>query len=154
MLVDDEEPAGDELKHLLAGYPAWAVCGEADGGRAALEMAASLQPDVTFLDIQMRGLSGCEVARRMLALPCPPLIVFVTAYDRYAVEAFELGAVDYLLKPFGAERLAQTIARLQVFLQNPPLRQAALRRTGKLLDSPAAWGGWTGRGAGSVPARR
>jgi two-component system LytT family response regulator/two-component system response regulator LytT len=145
LLVDDEEPARDELKHLLAGYPAWAVCGEADGGRAALEMAASLRPDVTFLDIQMRGLSGCEVARRMLALPCPPLIVFVTAYDRYAVEAFELGAVDYLLKPFGAERLAQTMARLQFLLANPLLRRSALERTAEalehLLDYDAKTGG-------------
>lgn len=134
LLVDDEEPARDELKHLLSGYPAWTVCGEADGGRAALEMAASRQPDAVFLDIQMRGLSGCEVARRMLALPCPPLIVFVTAYDRYAVEAFELGAVDYLLKPFGAERLAQTMARLQFLLVNPLLRRSALERTAEALE--------------------
>lgn len=134
LLVDDEEPARDELKHLLRAYPACTVCGEADSGRAALEMAVSRQPDVAFLDIHMRGLPGCEVARRMLALPRPPLIVFVTAYDRYAVEAFELGAVDYLLKPLGAERLAKTVARLQSLAGNPFLWQSAVRQVASLLD--------------------
>ncbi|MEW5898786.1 MAG: LytTR family DNA-binding domain-containing protein [Bacillota bacterium] len=134
LLVDDEEPARDELKHLLRAYPACVVCGEAGSGRTALEMAVCLQPDVVFLDIHMRGLTGCEAARRMLALPRPPLIVFVTAYDRYAVEAFELGAVDYLLKPFGAERLAQTMARLQSMLGNPLWRQLAVRQTAGVFD--------------------
>lgn len=135
LLVDDEKPARDELRHLLAAYPAWTVCGEAEGGRAALELAASQRPDAVFLDIHMRDLSGCEVARELLTLPCPPLIVFVTAYDRYAVEAFELGAADYLLKPFGADRLAKTLSRLDVLLANPLLRRDALRKAAEALDA-------------------
>jgi len=96
---------------MLAAYPDVEVVGEAANGVQAMEMAAALRPDVILLDIQMPGSSGLDVAA---CLPKPrPHVVFCTAYDQYAVEAFELHAVDYLLKPVGRARLAQALDRIR-----------------------------------------
>ncbi|WP_084327090.1 LytR/AlgR family response regulator transcription factor [Desulfofundulus thermocisternus] len=112
VVVDDEPLARDELKYLLSNYPECRVTGEAEDAQEAIKLVRETQPDVVFLDIQMRGMSGYEAARHMLSFPHPPLVVFATAYDEYAVRAFELGAVDYLLKPFEEERLSKTIKRI------------------------------------------
>jgi two-component system LytT family response regulator len=110
LLVEDEPIARRHLRELLAEFE-WMTCiGEAENGRTALEMIDALRPDLVFLDIELPELSGLEVLRRMAH---DPAIVITTAYDRYAVAAFELEAVDYLLKPFGAERLRKTAERLQ-----------------------------------------
>jgi len=105
-------------------WPDLTICGEAKNGKETFQMVESLHPDVAFLDIKMPGLSGMEVAKR-IAGHCR--IVFVTAFDQYAVEAFEREAVDYLLKPVSKERLIQTIQRLKKQLDSstePPARLA------------------------------
>lgn len=111
VIVDDEAPARRKLQHLLGREPGVRIVGEASNGEEALEVIASTQPDLVFLDIQMAGLDGLEVARR-LSRENSPRIVFVTAHDEHAVEAFELCALDYLLKPFSAARLHQTLERI------------------------------------------
>jgi sigma-B regulation protein RsbU (phosphoserine phosphatase) len=109
LIVDDEAPARDRLRRLLSPGDV-TVVGEAENGAEAIARIAALQPDLVFLDIQMPALSGLEVAAR---LPAPrPRIVFCTAYDRFAVEAFELHAVDYLLKPVHRDRLMTAVNRI------------------------------------------
>lgn len=111
LLVDDEEPARDRLRRLLAEVADVEIAGEAGDGERAMEEIARLAPDVVFLDIQMPGCTGMEVAA---SLPSPrPHIVFCTAFDQYAVDAFELSAVDYLLKPVNRARLAQALDRVR-----------------------------------------
>lgn len=111
LIVDDEAPARDRLHRLLAQEPDVAWVGHARDGIEALAQVESGKPDVVFLDVQMPELSGIEVAA---SLPSPaPLIVFATAYDEYAVSAFDANAVDYLLKPFDRERLQRTLARVR-----------------------------------------
>jgi two-component system response regulator AlgR len=111
LLADDEPPARARLQRLLAELPEVDVLAECGAGDEALRLAGELKPDVVLLDIRMPGMSGLEAARHMALLPTPPAIVFTTAYDQYAVEAFEAEAVDYLLKPIRAERLAAALQR-------------------------------------------
>src|SRR5258706_13323444 len=99
VLVDDEQLARDELGYLLGQVGGVEVIGQAGNGVEALTTIERLQPDVVFLDVQMPGLTGFEVARRLLGGRGGSEIVFVTAYDQHAIEAFEVNAVDYLLKP-------------------------------------------------------
>src|SRR3954471_11116844 len=104
VLVDDELPARDELGFLLGQLGGVDVIGQAGDGIEALSTIDRLRPDVVFLDVQMPGLSGFQVARRMVDRELPIHIVFVTAYDQHAIEAFEVNAVDYLLKPIDPTR--------------------------------------------------
>jgi two-component system LytT family response regulator len=123
LIVDDEAPTRVRLRQLLAAHPDVEVTGEAATGVEAMEMAAQLHPDVILLDIQMPGSSGLDVAA---CLPKPrPHVVFCTAFDQYAVEAFELHAVDYLLKPVGRARLAQSLDRIRA-LPGPTAQDDAL----------------------------
>jgi two-component system LytT family response regulator len=109
LLADDEQPARDRLRQLLAGESDLEIVGEAEDGVQAVERVAALSPDLILLDIQMPGFSGLEVAA---SLPRPrPAIIFCTAYEQYAVDAFELNAVDYLLKPVNRARLHAAIER-------------------------------------------
>jgi len=110
VLVDDEQLARDELGYLLGQLGGVDIIGEAGNGVEALDTIERLHPDVVFLDVQMPGLTGFEVARRMLD-GRPAHIIFVTAYDQHAIEAFEVNAVDYLLKPVDAARLEQSLER-------------------------------------------
>jgi DNA-binding LytR/AlgR family response regulator len=118
LIADDEEQL---RKYLIARlsevWPELVICGEAGNGREALELIEKHRPEILFLDIRMPGLSGMEVARK-IAGACR--VVFVTAYDEYAVEAFEKGAVDYLLKPVNRERLEKTVRRLKKQIADPP----------------------------------
>lgn len=110
-VVDDEEYARERLRQLLSAAPDVEIAGEAANGEQALAGIAGLRPDLVLLDIQMPGASGLEVAA---CLPRPrPKIIFCTAFDQYAVDAFELHAVDYLLKPVNRVRLFQAIERLR-----------------------------------------
>jgi len=111
LLVDDEEPARNRLRRLLAEVADVEIVGEAGDGERAMEEIARLTPDVVFLDIQMPGCTGMEVAAS-LANPRPH-IIFCTAFDQFAVDAFELSAVDYLLKPVNRARLAQALDRVR-----------------------------------------
>jgi DNA-binding LytR/AlgR family response regulator len=118
VVADDERLLREQLKSRLAQvWPDLEISGEARDGQEAIDRAEELRPDVMFLDIRMPGLTGIEAAREIVTLPSwRGEIVFVTAYDEYAVAAFEHGAIDYLLKPVEAERLAQTVQRLQARL--------------------------------------
>lgn len=113
LIVDDESPARDELNYLLSLESDVKVVGEADSGTAAIAMAAQLKPSVIFLDVQMRGMNGLETAVVLRTILSEAVIVFATAYDEYAVRAFEVGAVDYLLKPFESHRIHTTVERLK-----------------------------------------
>lgn len=111
LVVDDEAPARARLKELLAGIPGCQVAGEAANGREALQLWESRQPDVLLLDIRMPVMDGLEAARHLAALDNPPAVIFTTAYDEFAVDAFDTHAVAYLLKPVRQERLADALER-------------------------------------------
>ena len=111
VLVDDEQLARDELGFLLGQLGGVAVVGQAGDGVEALTTIDRLRPDVVFLDVQMPGLTGFEVARRLRDVHVPSHIIFVTAYDQHAIEAFEVNAVDYLLKPVDPARLDVAVKR-------------------------------------------
>lgn len=108
LLVDDEEPARALLREILSAVPGVAIVGEAGDGFEAVRVAAEEKPDVAFLDIEMPKLSGFEVAE---LLPPEVAVVFVTAYDKYALRAFEIHAVDYVLKPYRSDRLREAFER-------------------------------------------
>jgi two-component system LytT family response regulator len=139
LIVDDESPARERLKRLLADIEGVELIGEAESGIQAVEMIERERPDLVLLDIQMPGLDGFEVIE---ALEDPPPVIFVTAYDEYAIRAFEVNALDYLLKPFSRERLAKAIRRAQETLAEE--RDFAVR-LGPLLESLAAQGQYLAR---------
>jgi len=133
LIADDEEPMRDMLrKRLQDCWPALSIVAEAANGVEAVALAGQLRPDIVFLDIRMPGISGIEAAR-LLFNRCH--IVFVTAYDQYAIEAFEQGALDYLLKPVGGERLTTTVARLKSRVGRQP--DDIERQLGRLLAGGA-----------------
>ena len=111
LLIDDEQPARERLKQLLSAHPDVEVVGEAGDGVEAVERIAELTPDLILLDIQMPGASGLDVAAS-LGQP-RPAVIFCTAFDQYAVDAFELSALDYLLKPVNRARLAAALERVR-----------------------------------------
>jgi two-component system response regulator AlgR len=125
LIVDDELPARERLQRLVAELPGCAVAGVCSNGTDALSLVAKLKPAVVLLDIRMPGMTGIEVARHLGALEHPPAIVFTTAYDEYALEAFESQAVGYLLKPVRSERLAQALKQASRLLA-PQLRGLGL----------------------------
>ena len=109
LIVDDELPARERLQRLVEELPGCSVAAVCSNGADALPLVGRLKPAVVLLDIRMPGMTGIEVARHLSALEDPPAIVFTTAYDEYALEAFESQAVGYLLKPVRSERLAQAL---------------------------------------------
>jgi len=111
LIVDDEALARSRIKHLIEGMSDWEVVGEAGNGRDALDTFAKTGADVVLLDIRMPGMDGLSAARQLAELDRPPAVIFTTAYDRFAMEAFEVQGVDYLLKPIRAERLRQSLER-------------------------------------------
>jgi DNA-binding LytR/AlgR family response regulator len=126
MVVDDEQPARDELCYQLGRLDDVEMVAQAGNGLEALAAADRHEPDLVFLDIQMPGLNGFEVARRLLEYPKPtPVLVFVTAFDEHAIEAFEVNAVDYLLKPVDAGRLSQAIDRARLRMRAVHAESAA-----------------------------
>ena len=119
VIADDERLMREQLRARLAQtWPELQIVAEARNGREAVDLVAAHKPEVVFLDIRMPGLTGIEAAREIAQLPrgadaCLPEVVFITAYDEYAVQAFEQGAVDYVLKPAERERLQRTVDRLR-----------------------------------------
>ena len=111
LIVDDEAPARDRLRQLLEDSGEHEVAGEAGNGEEALHVAAAVNPDVVLLDIRMPGLDGIETAHHLNRSDPPPAIVFTTAYDEYAIDAFEANAIGYVLKPIRRERLEQALAQ-------------------------------------------
>jgi len=112
LIADDEQLARSRLKDLLVemGYE---VAAEAENGESALAQCSDLHPDIALLDIQMPGMTGLDVAKALGTMSAPPLVIFTTAFDHYAVPAFDVHAVDYLLKPVRKERLQQALVKAQ-----------------------------------------
>ncbi|HEY1480519.1 MAG TPA: response regulator [Gaiellales bacterium] len=124
LIVDDEAPARAELRYLLERADGVEVVGEAASVREALALATRLDYDVVFCDISMPELTGIDAARELAAWPRRPLVVFVTAHQDYAVQAFSVDGFDYLLKPVSEERLARTVARLHAARRGQPSRSS------------------------------
>lgn len=138
LIVDDEALARRGLKLRLAPLDGIEVAGEAVNGRQAVEMIRSLKPDLVFLDIQMPGMTGFDVIRELRTEPLPA-VIFVTAYDEYAIEAFEVNAVDYLLKPIDEKRLALALSKVRDQLgrkQAQSRQDLLLRLLGELTGEP------------------
>ncbi|MDX1402885.1 MAG: LytTR family DNA-binding domain-containing protein [Woeseiaceae bacterium] len=132
LIVDDEAPARDRLRQLLQEDGTHVVIGEAENGKRAIELAAELQPDVVVLDIRMPGLNGIETAHHLNTFEKPPAVIFATAYDEYAIEAFEASAIGYVLKPVRRRRLNQAL-------------QLAQRLSSSVLGTVAESSGISGR---------
>lgn len=122
LIVDDEKPARDRLRQLIDDFGDHDVVGEAANGQQAIELAGSLRPDVVLLDIRMPGVDGIETAHHLNAMASPPAVVFTTAYNEYAIDAFEARAIGYVLKPVRRERLERAL-------------EHAARISGKLLNA-------------------
>lgn len=119
LIVDDEAPARSELRFLLGQAGAVEVVGEAGSAAEALQLIAAIEYDIVFLDIEMPGLSGLDLAKALAATNRSPAVIFVTAYSEHALAAFEVAATDYLVKPVGLERLRQALARATNTLGGP-----------------------------------
>jgi two-component system response regulator LytT len=129
MVVDDEQLAREELCFLLERSGGVEIVAQATDGVEALRLCGQLAPDLVFLDVQMPGLTGFEVARRLIDAEMLPALIFVTAFDQYAIEAFTVNAVDYLLKPVDPDRLEQALERVR--------RRVASEQAAKAPLSPA-----------------
>lgn len=134
VIADDERPARSFLASLLRGFEEVELVGEATNGPEALALIEKTRPDLALLDLQMPELDGLGVVR-LIDKACAPLIAFVTAYDEYAVEAFEVHAIDYLLKPVERGRLHETIRRAQDRLERRDLREAEAERLMKAASA-------------------
>lgn len=132
MLADDEAPARRKLARFLAEHDDVRIVAEASNGIDALDLIAMTAPDLLFLDINMPDLDGIGVAETLARNERPPAIVFVTAFDQYAVKAFETNALDYLLKPYDRERFERTLARARASLDARPEAALLARTLGEL----------------------
>lgn len=132
LIADDEGPARSKMKRLLGKFEDLEVIHAAENGLEALEQIDKLKPDIVFLDIEMPGLNGIEVAAQMQEKDMPYL-VFATAYNEHAIKAFELNAIDYLLKPFNEERLASTLEKIR---ENMDRDRAGQKKAVEELDRP------------------
>jgi two-component system, LytTR family, response regulator LytT len=135
LIVDDEQLAREELCYQLAELGGIDVVAQVGNGPEALEAVHRYAPDVVFLDVQMPGLTGFEVARRLIDREPPVSIVFVTAYDQHAIEAFEVNAVDYLLKPVEADRLDRAVQRVRRRLTSVRPLNDQLQRIVQLVEA-------------------
>jgi DNA-binding LytR/AlgR family response regulator len=149
VVAEDEQLFRDALLELLRQeWPDLAIAAACEDGAAALEAIGEHKPDIAFLDIRMPGLTGLDVAAAASEVSPATQVVFVTAYDQYAIQAFERGAADYLLKPIVRERLVATIARLRSRLRNPTaqgeallalVRELASKVSAKSTEPPLVW---------------
>jgi len=124
LIVDDEAPARERLRSMVVENEGFEIAGEAENGERALQLCDSLLPDILLLDVRMPGIDGIEVARHLATLPEPPAVIFVTAFDEYALQAFESEAIAYLMKPIRAEKLRAALAKAGR-LTRPQLQQVA-----------------------------
>lgn len=141
VIIDDERLARQEIKSMLATYPGIEIAGECGDVRTAIETVNNLKPDVIFLDIQMPGKTGFELLEELTFVP---EVVFVTAHDEYAIKAFEVNALDYLLKPVQPARLSDTIKKLSVRIQeikSMPEKQNVLSENDQVFvkDGERCW---------------
>lgn len=147
VIADDEAPARNRLRELLSECPDIKLVGEAQNGLEALELTQQQQPQLLLLDIRMPGMDGIEAAGHALKLPQPPAIIFTTAFDGYAIQAFDMNAVDYLLKPIRQERLNTALTKARLLLPSQlaaikPLQRArthfSVQHHGRMLLIPVA----------------
>jgi two-component system LytT family response regulator len=131
LLIDDEIQATATLGMLLKNHPEIIIAGEIHDPELAVEAIVRNQPGLVFLDIQMPGKSGFDIARELSALPHPPQVIFVTAYDQFAIEAIRHTAFDFLLKPVNPEDLARALQRFQLHRQKPDIRIQLLKLIGQ-----------------------
>src|ERR1700723_633836 len=132
IIVDDEKPARDELVFLLKAFPEINIIGQGRNGVEAVSLIKEHSPDLVFLDVQMPGLDGFGVLKKLVERKMKvPHVVFATAYDTYAVQAFEVSAVDYVLKPFDKGRLAKAIQRAKKAVES---NTSAVERLESLVD--------------------
>jgi len=134
LIVDDEKNAREAVIEQLSKYEDFEIIGQAENGKDAIRLVEELSPDVLFMDITMPVMTGLETARELIALPSVPHIVFITAHNEYAVDAFELDAIDYLLKPFEPERFGKTIEKLTETLKSKPKMDDQLKALMGFLD--------------------
>ncbi len=132
LVVDDEQLAREELCFLLESVPEVEVVGQAQNGLEAVALVERLVPELLFLDIQMPGLDGFQVVRELMGRDDVPRFIFVTAYDRYAIKAFEVNAVDYLLKPVDKTRLGEAVSRITHEKEGKPITSQLERLLGAL----------------------
>ncbi|HHY59859.1 MAG TPA: response regulator transcription factor [Clostridia bacterium] len=133
LIVDDEYPAREELRYLLEKHPEIQVVGEATNAYEAMELIEALDYAVLFLDIDMPGFTGLELAQKIKERDKAPLVVFITAHEEFALDAFAVDAVDYLLKPIDPARLAKTVQKIQEIMSlrsSTPKNHEAERKTG------------------------
>lgn len=130
LIIDDERIARQELRRLLGAHAEIEIAGEARGGEEALELIAQLTPDVLFLDVRMPGMNGFDLLQRLEDVP---QVIFTTAYDEYALKAFEVSALDYLVKPVAPTRLAAALAKLR-----PPSAQSRMEQV-FVRDGERCW---------------
>ena len=116
LIADDEAPARNRLRELLSELQQVSVIAEAKNGQQAIDLASTHQPDIVLLDIRMPGIDGIEAAQHLQKLTKPPAVIFTTAFDSYAMQAFDMNAVDYLLKPIRLERLQTAIQKARALL--------------------------------------
>ncbi|MFA5881980.1 MAG: LytTR family DNA-binding domain-containing protein [Eubacteriales bacterium] len=151
LIVDDEYPARKELRFLLNKFENIEVVGEATNAQEALTLIKALDYSILFLDIEMPGMNGLEVGAKVQEMPNPPHVVFVTAYDEYAVRAFEVNAVDYILKPFDEKRLTQTIKKIVKITQQQQQQAPNNPANGNRTDQPVVFPEEAGPGGQKPP---
>jgi two-component system, LytTR family, response regulator LytT len=135
LIVDDEQPARDELAFLLKAFPDVDVIGQGRNGVEAVSLVRELNPHLVFLDVQMPGIDGFGVIKRLLEKKTPlPFFVFATAFDQYAVQAFEVNAIDYLLKPVAKARLEKAILRVRRMLETSDTTSQKLDRLVQMVE--------------------
>ena len=135
LIVDDEQPARDELAYLLKGLHDVEVVGQGKNGVEALNLIRELNPQIVFLDVQMPGLDGFGVIKKLLDRKARlPFFIFATAYDHYAVQAFEVNAIDYLLKPIAKQRLEKAIGKVRRELESAEPAAQKLDRLVQLVE--------------------
>jgi two-component system LytT family response regulator/two-component system response regulator LytT len=139
LIVDDEQPARDELAYLLKGFPDIEIIGQGKNGVEAVSLIRELNPQVTFLDVQMPGLDGFGVIKKLLEKKVHlPYFIFATAYDNYAVQAFEVNAIDYLLKPVAKLRLEKAILKLRRTIETAASTSDKLTRLVQMIEERPA----------------
>jgi two-component system LytT family response regulator/two-component system response regulator LytT len=132
LIVDDEQPARDELAFLLKGIPDLEIVGQGKNGVEAVDLVRELNPHLVFLDVQMPGVDGFGVIKRLLEKKVRlPFFIFATAYDHYAVQAFEVNAIDYLMKPIAKPRLEKAIQRVRRMLETS---ESAMQKLDRLVQ--------------------
>lgn len=135
LIVDDESLARKTIRYSLKNFKNWHVCGECERGDNVLTKVKELQPDIVFLDIKMPGINGLNVCIKLQSLEKPPLIIFITAYDEHAVEAFELCVLDYLLKPYNDERFEKAIQKAESQLKDSYSQSQQIAQLNKISNS-------------------